>query len=147
MKKWLMALAVVAISVSAFASEGWMTDFERAKEKAKTENKYILLDFSGSDWCPLCFKLEKEVFSQEAFKEYARENLVLVQIDFPDDKSKQSRKQRRKNKRLAEEFGIPGFPTVFILSPEAKSIAMTGYQPGGAEAYVEQIKKIIAEAK
>ncbi len=147
MKKWLMVVVVMAISVGAFASEGWMTDFEKAKAKAKAENKHILIDFSGSDWCGWCIKLDKEVFSQAAFKDYAKDNLILVLADFPRDTSKQSDAVQMQNKQLASTFGVRGFPTVYVLDSEGKAMAKTGYQEGGPEAYVKHIKTLISEAK
>ncbi|MCK4563752.1 MAG: thioredoxin family protein [Verrucomicrobia bacterium] len=147
MKKWLIVLAAVAIGAGAYASEGWETDFAKGSAKAKAEGKYMLIDFSGSDWCSWCVKLDKEVFSQAAFKEYAKENLVLVLADFPLDKSKQSAELQKKNNELKEKFGIRRYPTVYILSPEGKAVSKTGYQAGGPEAYVDYIKKVIAEAK
>jgi len=147
MKKWLMVLAAVAMSAGVFAAEGWETDFEKAAAKAKAENKHILIDFSGSDWCGWCIKLDKEVFSQPAFKAYAKENLVLVLADFPSDKSNQSDTLQKQNDKLSKEYGVRGFPTVFILNPEGKAVDKTGYQAGGPEAYVDYIKKVIAEAK
>jgi len=146
-KKWLTVLAAVAISTCAFASDGWMTDFEKAKALAKAEKKYILIDFSGSDWCGWCIKLDREVFSQDAFQSYAKDHLVLVLADSPRDKSKQSGELQKQNDQLIKEFKVRGFPTVFILDSDGKIIAKTGYQDGGAEAYVEHIKKLIAEAK
>jgi thioredoxin-related protein len=146
-KKWLTVLVAVAISTCAFAADGWMTDFEKAKAKAKADNKYMLVDFSGSDWCGWCIKLDKEVFSKKAFQEYAKDNLVLVLADFPRDKSKQSEEVQKQNEQMKKDFPIRGFPTVFILSPEGKTLAKTGYQEGGPDAYVEHIKKLIAEAK
>lgn len=146
-KKWLIMLTAVTISVGAFAADGWETDYQKAKAQAKRENKYLLIDFSGSDWCGWCIKLEKEVFSQQTFKDYAKDNLVLMLADFPRDKSKQSEDLQKQNRQLADKFGIEGFPTVFILSPNGKTIAKTGYQAGGAESYVQHIKKLIAEAK
>ena len=146
MKKWLMVLAAVAISAGAFASEGWETDFEKAKAKAKAENKHILIDFSGSDWCGWCVKLDKEVFSQPAFKEYAKENLVLLLVDWPQ-RTPDSKKVQAKSKPILEKFAVRGFPTVIILDPEGKSIAKTGYQAGGPKPYVEYIKKAIAASK
>jgi len=147
MKKWLTVLAAVAISAGAFASEGWETDFEKAKAKAKVENKHILIDFSGSDWCHWCVKLDEEVFSKDIFKAYAKENLVLVLADFPRDKSGQSAKLQAQNDTLAKEFGVRGFPTVFVLDSAGEPVAKTGYQAGGPDAYVEHIKKLIADAK
>ena len=146
-KKWLTVLAAVAISTSAFAADGWMTDFEKAKAKAKADNKHILIDFSGSDWCGWCIKLDKEVFSQDAFKKYAKDNLVLMLADFPRDKSKLSEEVQKQNDAMAKEYSVRGFPTVFILSPDGKTVGKTGYQDGGPEAYVEHIKKMIAEAE
>lgn len=147
MKRWLTVLAAAGLTAAAFAADGWETDFEKAKARAKTENKHILMDFSGSDWCGWCIRLDKEVFSQKAFQEYAEKNLVLVLVDFPRDKSKQSDELKKQNDALLKQFGVRGFPTVFILDSEGKALAKTGYQDGGAEAYVEHIKKLIAEAK
>jgi protein disulfide-isomerase len=144
MKKWLLVLATVALGTGAFASEDWNTDFAKASAKAKAEGKYILIDFSGSDWCGWCKKLDKEVFSKKTFKKYAKENLILVMADFPRDDSKQSVSLKKQNKALAKKFKIRGFPTVFILDPNGKTINKTGYQAGGPEAYVEYIKKAIA---
>ncbi|MEE9368618.1 MAG: thioredoxin fold domain-containing protein [Pontiella sp.] len=142
MKKWLTLLAVVAVGSGAFAAEGWMTDFEKAKEVAKEKNLPILIDFSGSDWCGWCIKLDKEVFSQQAFKDYAKDNLVMVLADFPSDKSKQSEELQAQNEKLAKEFDVQGFPTVYILNSDGKPIAKTGYEPGGPEAYIANIKKL-----
>lgn len=147
MKTWLMVLAAAVVATGAFASEGWETDFDKAQAKAKEEGKHILIDFSGSDWCGWCVKLDKEVFSQDAFKAYAKDNLVLVLIDFPRDKSKQSEEEQKKNSELQKKFGVRGFPTVYIVSPEGKTVAKTGYQAGGPEAYVTHIKQLIADAK
>jgi len=146
-KKWLTVLVAVAISTGTFAADGWMTDFEKAKAKAKSDNKYMLIDFSGSDWCGWCIKLDKEVFSTKAFQAYAKDNLVLMLADFPSDKSKQSEEIQKQNEQMKNDFSIRGYPTVFILSPDGKTVAKTGYQDGGPEAYVEHIKKLIAEAK
>lgn len=149
MKKWLTVAVIMAMGTGVWASEGWETDFEKAKAKAKAEGKHMLVDFSGSDWCGWCVKLDKEVFSQDAFKAYAKENLVLVLIDFPRDKSKQSEAEQEKNKALMEKFGVRGFPTVYVLNPDGKPVenGKTGYQSGGPEAYVEHIKQIIAGTK
>jgi thioredoxin-related protein len=149
MTKWMTVLAAVAISTAACASDGWMTDFEKAKAKAKADEKYILINFSGSDWCGWCIKLDKEVFSQRAFKDYARDNLVLMLADFPSNRSKQSEEVQKQNEQLKNDFSISGFPTVFILSPDGKTVAKTGYQPDAdsAEEYVEHIKTLIAQSK
>ena len=147
MKKWLIMLAAMTVGAGAFASEGWETDFEKASAKAKAEGKHMLVDFSGSDWCGWCIKLDNEVFSKEPFKAYAKGNLILVLADFPRDDSKQSAELKKQNKALSEKFSVRGFPTVIILNPEGEAVAQTGYQAGGPEAYVEHVKKLIADAK
>ena len=77
-------LAVAAVTSSAaFAAAGWEDNYEKAMAKAKAEKKMVLLDFTGSDWCGWCIKLDKEVFSKKEFKDYAKENLVLVEGGVP----------------------------------------------------------------
>jgi thiol:disulfide interchange protein len=70
----------------SFAEPGWLTSVPDAQAQAKSENKLVLLDFTGSDWCVWCKKLDAEVFSQQAFADYAKSNLVLVEVDFPAQK-------------------------------------------------------------
>lgn len=123
-----------------------MTDFEAAKAKAVAEQKPMLLDFTGSDWCGWCIKLDKEVFSQQAFQAYAADSLVLVELDFPRRKA-QSDELKAQNEALAQKYNIRGFPTIVVLSPEGELLGRTGYRPGGPEAYVDHLKAIVASAK
>ena len=136
--------AVAAEAEREVVAELWMTDFEAAKVKAKAENKPMLLDFTGSDWCGWCIKLDKEVFGEAAFKDYAAAELVLVELDFPRGKG-QSAELKAQNEALAKQYGVRGFPTILLLSPDGELIEKTGYQRGGAEAYVEHIKAILAQ--
>ncbi|CAA6676573.1 MULTISPECIES: thioredoxin family protein [unclassified Lentimonas] len=140
----LLCVTFLGLAATAFASDGWMTDFDAAKAKAKAEDKPMLLDFTGSDWCGWCIKLDKEVFGEAAFKEYASSELVLVELDFPRGKE-QSAELKAQNEKLAKQYGIRGFPTILVLSPDGELIEQTGYQRGGAEAYVEHIKGIVAK--
>jgi len=133
--------AVEAVEEAGESLE-WMTDFEAAKTKARAENKALLLDFTGSDWCGWCIKLKDEVFTQAAFKEYAAENLILVELDFPRNKP-QSEALVLQNETLAEKYAIRGFPTILILSPDGELVEKTGYKKGGAENYVQHLKSII----
>ena len=123
----------------------WLTDFNEAKAKALEEQKPILIDFTGSDWCGWCVKLEEEVFSQTDFIKFASESLVLVEIDFPKKKV-QSEELKVQNKALAEKYSIRGFPTVLLLSHDAELIEKTGYLSGGAKAYVSHIQSILDAA-
>lgn len=128
----------------AFAAEGWETNFEAASKNAKESGKFMLLDFTGSDWCGWCIKLNKEVFSQDSFKAFAEESLVPVMLDFPRRKPI-SDELKKQNAELAAKYGVRGYPTVILLSPEGDLVKKTGYRPGGAEAYVDYLKEVIAE--
>jgi protein disulfide-isomerase len=148
MKKFLtmFTLALVALAAAnlAKAEDGWTTDYKKAVEQAKSEKKLVLLDFTGSDWCGWCMKLDKEVFKKTEFKNYAKQSLILVQLDFPHEKP-QSKKVKEQNAALAAKYKIQGYPTIIILSPEGELVGQTGYQPGGAEKYVEHLKSIVAK--
>lgn len=128
--------------VSAYANGNWKTNFETALAEAKNQNRSVLVNFTGSDWCGWCIKLDKEVFSQDAFKQFADDELVLVKIDFPR-KKQQSAEVIDQNERLLKQYNVRGFPTILLLSPEGKLIGKTGYEAGGAEAYVEHIKGLL----
>ncbi len=119
----------------------WLTDVPKALAKAKQENKAVLLDFTGSDWCGWCIKLNKEVFSKPEFAEYAKKNLVLVEVDFPRHK-KLSSSQTSANEALSQKYNIEGFPTIVLLSAEGKLAGKTGYVPGGPKPFIAELEKI-----
>ena len=120
----------------------WTTDLGKAIETAKAENKAVLVNFTGSDWCKWCFKLSDEVFSQDDFKEYADENLILVKLDFPRSIS-QSSETKTYNQSLAQKYGVQGFPTIIIFNSQGKPVAKTGYRAGGAANYVSHIQSFL----
>ncbi len=141
MRATCLAIALSMV-VSVQATEGWETDFEAAKKIAAEKNLPILADFSGSDWCGWCIKLDKEVFSKDVWKAYAKDNVVMFLADFPRA-SGQSDALKEQNKALSEKYGIRGFPTVLLLKADGTVIEKTGYQRGGPEAYVKHIKSLI----
>jgi len=120
----------------------WETNLEQAVAQAKKENKAVLVNFTGSDWCIWCKRLNSEVFSQKDFEEYANKNLVLVKLDFPRD-IQQTDATKLYNNTLAQKYGIQGFPTILILNNKGELVAKTGYQPGGAANYVEHIESFL----
>ncbi len=139
----ILLLTALVIPVSGYAAEApWTDNFDQAKAQAKKENKYILMAFSGSDWCHWCIKLDKEVFSTKEFLDFAKDNLVLMSADFPR-RSAQAEEIRQQNERLARMYHVRGFPTVAILNPDAALVTITGYRPGGGAAYVEYLKKVM----
>jgi protein disulfide-isomerase len=136
------ALAVLALNTSTtFAKPGWSEDFAKASAQAKAEKKLLLIDFTGSDWCGWCIKLDKEVFSKPEFEEYAKKNLVLVEADFPRSKEL-AKETKEQNAKLQKEYKIQGYPTVIVLSAEGKKVGELGYQPGGPAAFIAELDKL-----
>jgi thioredoxin-related protein len=120
----------------------WENNLEQAIEQAKKENKAVLVNFTGSDWCIWCKRLSSEVFQQKEFKEYADESLVLVMLDFPRN-IEQSAETQTYNRNLAQKYGIQGFPTILIFNNQGKLAGQTGYLPGGPEKYIQNIKSYL----
>jgi protein disulfide-isomerase len=120
----------------------WENNLETAIQQAKKENKAVLVNFTGSDWCIWCKRLSSEVFQQKEFKDYANESLVLVMLDFPRN-IEQSAETQAYNRNLAQKYGIQGFPTILIFDSQGKMVGQTGYLPGGPEKYVENIKSYL----
>ena len=137
----LVITIMVAFGLKATAAD-WEIDYAKAAATASKAGQYMLLDFSGSDWCGWCMKLDKEVFSKTDFKNYAKENLVRVLVDFPHGKP-QSKKVKEQNAELAKKYDIEGYPTVIVLSPSGALVGRTGYQEGGAKQYVEHLQAMI----
>jgi protein disulfide-isomerase len=145
MRKYIFILIglFVLAAFALYANDSlWYENFGQARVKAKETNKPMLLNFSGSDWCIWCKKLNSEVLSKSVFEEYAKDNLVLVSVDFPQFTS-QSDDLKKQNQKLAQTYKIEGFPTVVLLSSDGEEIGRTGYQPGGPEKYIEHLKSIL----
>lgn len=115
--------------------EEWITSFEEAKAKAQKENKDILINFTGSDWCTWCIRLAQEVFSQPGFADYAKDKYILVEADFPMSPLGQPKAIDPQHEELAETYEFEGFPTIMLFDKQGRPFAQTGYQPGGPVAY------------
>ncbi len=137
------AMANAAAEKTEVINPVWLDDFAAAQAQARELKRPILVDFTGSDWCGWCFRLKDEVFSQAAFQQYAGRHLVLFIADFPRNKSLPA-KVREQNEQLARKYEIQGFPTILLLDAEGKVLAQTGYQRGGAEAYVKHLQQLLA---
>ena len=118
-----------------------MTDYNQALLRASTESKRVLLDFTGSDWCGWCKRLHSEIFQTQQFRDYAGENLVLVELDFPRNKH-QSRELKEQNRKLQQKFGISGFPTLIILDSTGNKIGQMGYMRGGPVPFLTALDEI-----
>ena len=137
----LLLLAALLASPLAAAEGNWSTDFGKVLQQAQAEKKMVLMNFTGSDWCGWCIKLDKEVFSQPAFKDYAAKNLVLMEVDFPN-KKKQTADLKKANKELANRYKIKGYPTLILLNSEGKIAGELGYMPGGPKAFLGELDKL-----
>lgn len=132
----LLACLVMAVTPSlVLAADGWETNYEAALAQAAKENKPLLLDFTGSDWCGACIALSNKVFSTKEFKDWAKNNVVLVELDFPQ--KPQAPDLARQNMALQSQYGIEGFPTLVLLNAKGKEITRkVGY---GGESPAEFI--------
>jgi thioredoxin-related protein len=140
-----LCAALVALHGTVLAGgEGWSSDYAAAKKDALSSKKDLLLDFTGSDWCGWCIKLNEEVFSKEPFKTGVKDSFVLVEVDFPKDKSKLSEETQKQNKELGEKYRVQGYPSIVLCDAEGRPFASTGYQEGGPEKYVEHLNELRA---
>lgn len=122
----------------------WFSKLEDAQIEAKKSNKNIFVDFTGSDWCKWCIALDQEVYSHKEFSEYAKENLVMLKFDYPRD-TPQPMEVKQYNQEMLKKFGVQGFPTVFILTPDLKMIGRTGYLAGGPVNYINNLQAMITK--
>ena len=133
-------VALMIAALPALAGPKWYTDLDEAKAVAAKENKPLLVDFTGSDWCGYCIKLHAEVFDKPEFAEFAK-GYVLVELDFPNKKP-QPAEEKAKNKATQAKFGVSGFPTVLLLDAKTGEAygRQSGYGPGsGPKAYIEKL--------
>lgn len=119
-----------------------MHDFEAAKKKAAAENKDLLLDFAGSDWCPPCKDLSKRILSQESFQSEAKKNFILVELDFPNDKSGMAKETIQQNDELQERYMIEGYPTLILTDSVGLPYAKTGHRPGDPAGYLTHLAEL-----
>lgn len=156
--KQILFTAFAFIALFSFAQKEtltWHTDLNKAISISQKEKKPLMLFFTGSDWCGWCHKLQKEVFYQDAFQSWAKQNVVLVEVDFPNKNGEAFKKQtdetRQQNNLLQQQFGVRGYPTVWFVKPEKMKdgkmnltqIGSTGYVAGGAQNWVDGATAII----
>ncbi len=141
MKKTAIGLFAGLALLQAGADElHWTTDLPKAQAQAKQEHKLVMMDFTGSDWCGWCIKLNRDVFSKPEFAKYAKDNLVLVEVDFPRAK-KQTAEEKKANAALAEKYKIQGYPTIIVLNAEGKQVGTLGYTPS-AKDFIDKLAEM-----
>jgi thioredoxin-related protein len=142
MRKFALCLLMCWMAGNLAAEEiKWITSVPEAEALAKKENKLVLLNFTGTDWCPWCIKLDAEVFGKPEFTEFAKKNLVLVQVDFPHNKP-QTEELQKANQALQSKYKIQGFPTLIAISPDGTKLwEQVGFPQGGLSSVISGLAK------
>jgi len=146
MRRLLLLPLACGLAFAASGSDNWQTDFKKAAAESKKTGKPILVDFTGSDWCGWCKKLDAEVFSTKDFQKWAKDNVVLLQLDFPRHK-KLDAKLAKQNEELRGKYKVTGYPTILFLDHEGNELGRSGYLEGGPEKWIESATSILAKAK
>ncbi len=139
---------IISVIPMLQADENWFTNYDQAIQKAQEEKKPILADFTGSDWCGWCIKLKNEVFDTPEFQEWAKNKVVLLELDFPKKKA-QSDEEKETNKKLAKQYGVKGFPTIIFIDAsgkETREIGRSGYLKGGPKMWTENADSLLKNA-
>ena len=151
MKKLLVVL-LVALSINGFAQQKeieWHTDVNKAIKISTETGKPLFMFFTGSDWCGWCIKLQKAVFHKPEFKKWASNTVILVELDFPK-RTSISPELLKQNRKLATEFGVRGYPTVWFADANLKNgkmemnkLGFLGAQPLDAKSWIARANKIL----
>ncbi|RZJ36442.1 MAG: thioredoxin family protein [Flavobacterium sp.] len=152
MKKLFITLLLIAGSMAVQAQElTWHTDLDKAITVSKKTKKPLLLFFTGSDWCGWCIRLQKEVLKTPEFEQWAKDNVVLVELDFPR-RTPQLPEIQKQNMELQQFFQVQGYPTVWLVNATKKDgkvnfekLGSTGYVAGGPSAWLQGANKIIGK--
>src|SRR5436190_3565139 len=123
----LLTIGLLVGIAQVLASDTWLTSYDEAKAKAQEANKPILALFTGSDWCPGCKRLHKEVLITPEFSDYAAKNVVLLEVDFPM-KKEQSDAQKKANEKLQDKYGVDGYPTMVVINEKGKKVGTIEFE-------------------
>lgn len=130
------AAAIVSTSC-AKAPKGWETEVEAALVIAKKENKAVMLEFTGSDWCPYCIMMSKKVFSKNEFFKQASKNYVLVHLDYPNG----DKELKEKNTPYLKQYKVSGYPTAVLLDSNGKEFSrFSAAEYPSVEGFVEHLE-------
>ena len=143
--KTALYICLVLFQISTLFAQEWQLDLNEAQKKAQSENKPIILVFSGSDWCGPCIKLDKQIWKSQEFINYANENYILVRADFPRKKeNKLTEQQQKKNYQLAEKYNPEGyFPLVIVMDKNLAILGKTGYKKLTPTKYIDHLNSFI----
>ena len=137
----MVAIAAGVALAKTSTPAGWTDNYDAALRWATAQNKLVLADFSGSDWCGWCKKLDKEVFDTDEFRAGAKDKYILLMIDTPRDQSLLSETAKKQNPELVEKYRVEGFPTVLLLDAQGEELFRTGYEKGGPLKYLKMLEE------
>ena len=138
----LLAFPLLA-SVALAGGSDWHADFDAAQKVAQQSGKDMLVDFTGSDWCGWCIRLNQEVFDHDEFRAGVKDHFVLVALDFPRNaEAKAKVPNPARNEELRDQHGVQGFPTILLMTARGEVYGRTGYQKGGPAAYLEHLGEL-----
>jgi thioredoxin-related protein len=143
-KSYLVLTCLIFVSPlqEVLGAATWLNDFTKAQAQAKAEGKFVLVNFTGSDWCGWCIKLRKDVFLKAEFEAYAKSNLVLLEIDFPKRRPLPPPVQHH-NQKLAEQFQVQAYPTLIVLDAQGTKLGRVSYGTGGPKPFISEVEKLI----
>lgn len=147
MRSFLKVSVLLSLSIAAAfgtASEGWLTSYAEATKQSKKTGKPILANFTGSDWCHWCIVLHKEVFAKKEFTDWAKKNVILLELDYPSRK-KLAASLTKQNDDLARKYEIRGYPTVLFLKADGTKIGRGGYMEGGPKPWIQRAEKMLSQ--
>lgn len=141
-RRFLIGLLILTTTLTtAWAKGQWMSDYHSALDLAKRENKGVLMKFTGSDWCGGCIIMDKKIFGQPEFINYANKKWILLEIDFPLHK-RQTTQVKNRNEELSEMYEIEGFPIIVVLNSKGEEVGRIGFIKGGPKAFISKLEKI-----
>ncbi len=154
--KYLIIGLMVALGFNAVAQDtavAWETDMKKAANISIEEKKPLFLFFTGSDWCGVCKRLQNEVFSKPQFQDWAKKNVILVELDFPRNKQPDPRFVEQNN-LMKEMFGITGYPTIVFVTPTKNQnqvyyarFGTIGYMAGGPDVWLPAANQVLLSRK
>jgi len=146
-------LLISSLTLSAQENDGWLLDFDKAAELSMKTGKPILANFTGSDWCGWCIRLKNEVFITPTFNSWAKENVILLELDYPR-RTKQTEKIKKQNRELQQFFKVRGYPTIHVFNvgitdgkTQITSLGQMGYVAGGPTPWISNANTFIKNKK
>jgi thiol:disulfide interchange protein len=134
----VMLVALMLSGVSAVsAKDTWLTSIDAGLKQAKAEDKLVMVQFTGSDWCPPCMMMDKAVFSKKEFLEGAQKGYVLVKLDAPNSDPE----LKKSTEGLMRKYRVMGVPTILLFDAEGKEFKRFGASENPTvEGFIQRLK-------